>query len=116
MISLAAASARLALPGPDRLGRVLEDVVSTCAIWRGRRSAAQDDRQGRDVAISRVAVALEKQRLLAEFLASSGCTDRARHAGERGELVDHAADVADLAMMVSVQIERFPGSSLICFR
>src|SRR5918995_1851829 len=54
-------------------------------------------RQRRDVADVGIALALQEQRLLAEFLGVLGLHGRPRHAGERGELVDHAADVADLA-------------------
>src|SRR5882672_2476535 len=85
-------------PALDRLGRVLEDVgqdlrdLAAVADQRHRMI-----RQGRDIADLRVAVALEKQRLLAEFLGVLGLHRRAWHAGERRELVDHAADVADLA-------------------
>src|ERR1700730_10900180 len=85
-------------PALDRLGRVLEDVgqhlrdLAAVADQRHRML-----RPGRDVADLRIAVALQEQRLLAEFLGILRLHRRARHAGERRELVDHAADVADLA-------------------
>src|ERR1700722_13203715 len=85
-------------PALDRLGRVLEDVgqhLRDLATVADQRHGMI--RQGRDIADLRIAVALQEQRLLAEFLGILGLHRRARHAGERRELVDHAADVAHLA-------------------
>ncbi len=41
--------------------------------------------------------ALQEQRLACDAADILGAYDRLRHAGEGGELVDHAADVADMA-------------------
>src|SRR5215475_4836543 len=86
------------LPPFDGFGRVLQDVGQH--LRNLAAVADQRDRvigQDRDVSDIRVAVALQEQRLLAELLGVLGLDRRPWHAGKGRELIDHAADIADLA-------------------
>ena len=89
--------AGLLIPALDRLGGILQDVgqylrdLAAVAVQRHGMS-----RQVRDVANVGIAVALQEQGLLAQLLRILRFHRGPRHAGKRGELVDHAANVTDL--------------------
>ena len=91
-------SSVLALDRLDRLGGVLDDVAERLGHQPAVERAHQ--RLGAEVALEGDvgAADLDQERRLAQRLAQIHHLHlRLRHAGEGRELVDHAADIADLA-------------------